>query len=404
MDPMTTSDTTRTAHWGGVLAMTLCVFALIAAEFMPVSLLTPIAAGLHVTEGAAGQGIAISGLFAVITSLSISRLAGRMNRKTLLLLLTAVMAVSSALIAVAPTYLVYMTGRALIGVVIGGFWSMSISAAMRLVPDHHVPRALAIFNGGNALAAVVAAPIGSFLGATVGWQGAFWCLVPVSVLALVWQWISLPSMPALTRSATHVFGALRSRTVARGMAACGTFFAGQFLLFTYVRPFLERVTRLDSTAVAVVLLAVGIGGLLGTVLIDRVLRHGPHAALVVIPVLMALIATALVLVGSWLAPVAVLLALWGMLGTSAPVGWASWVARTMTDDPEAGGGLQVAVIQLSIALGSTVGGVLFDHLGHVATFLASAAVLLLSAALAASLRPRRGGTPGVPAGVTTTTI
>jgi predicted MFS family arabinose efflux permease len=399
---MNTSDTTRTAHWSGVLAMTLCVFALIAAEFMPVSLLTPIAAGLQVTEGAAGQGIAISGLLAVITSLSISRLAGRMNRKTLLLLLTAVMTVSSALIAVAPTYLVYMIGRALIGVVIGGFWSMSISAAMRLVPDHHVPRALAIFNGGNALAAVVAAPIGSFLGATVGWQGAFWCLVPVSALALVWQWISLPSMSAPPRSSAHVFGPLRSRTFARGMAACGAFFGGQFLLFTYVRPFLERVTRLDPTAISVVLLVVGIGGLLGTVLIDRVLRHGLHAALVVIPVLMALIATALVLVGSWLAPVAVLLALWGMLGTAAPVGWASWVARTMPDDLEAGGGIQVAVIQLSIALGSTVGGMLFDHLGHVATFLTSAAVLLLSAALAASLRPRRGDATGVSAGVTTT--
>lgn len=381
-----TNPATRTAHWSGVLAMSLCVFALIAAEFMPVSLLTPIAAGLHVTEGAAGQGIAISGLFAVATSLSISRLAGTMNRKTLLLLLTAVMTVSSALIAIAPGYLVYMIGRALIGVVIGGFWSMSISAAMRLVPDHHVPRALAIFNGGNALAAVVAAPIGSFLGATVGWQGAFWCLVPLSALALIWQWISLPSMPAPPRSAPHVFGALRSPTVARGMAACGAFFAGQFLLFTYVRPFLERVTRLDPTAVGFVLLAVGAGGLLGTVLIDRVLRRWLHTALVAIPVLMAVIAVALVALGSWLAPVAVLLALWGMLGTAAPVGWASWVARTMTDDPEAGGGLQVAVIQLSIAVGSTVGGVLFDHVGHLATFLTSAAVLLLSAALAASLR------------------
>ncbi|MDQ4215767.1 MFS transporter [Microbacterium capsulatum] len=398
---MTASDTSRTAHWSGVLAMSLCVFALIAAEFMPVSLLTPIAAGLEVTEGAAGQGIAISGLFAVITSLSISRLAGRMDRKTLLLVLTAVMTLSSALIAVAPTYLVYLVGRAMIGVVIGGFWSMSISAAMRLVPDHHVPRALAIFNGGNALAAVVAAPIGSFLGAVIGWQGAFWCLVPVSVLALVWQWISLPSMPPPPRSAAHVFGALRSRTVARGMAACGAFFAGQFLLFTYVRPFLERVTRLDPTAVALVLLIVGIGGLLGTVLIERVLRHGSHAALVVIPVLMALIAAALVPAGSWLAPVAVLLALWGLLGTSAPVGWASWVAHTLTEDPEAGGGLQVAVIQLSIALGSTVGGVIFDHLGHLVTFLTSAAVLLLSAALAASLRPRRGDTTAVSA-VTTT--
>ena len=49
-------DTLR-ANWSGVLAMSLCVFALIASEFMPVSLLTPIATDLHVTEGMAGQGI-----------------------------------------------------------------------------------------------------------------------------------------------------------------------------------------------------------------------------------------------------------------------------------------------------------------------------------------------------------
>ena len=81
------------AHWSGVFAMTLCVFALIASEFMPVSLLTAqSAADLHVTEGLAGQGIAISGSFAVVTSLFISTLAGSMNRKTLLLGLTALMA------------------------------------------------------------------------------------------------------------------------------------------------------------------------------------------------------------------------------------------------------------------------------------------------------------------------
>lgn len=109
--------------------MTLCVFALIASEFMPVSLLTPMATDLQVTEGMAGQGIAISGAFAVLTSLFISSLAGSMNRKTLLLGLTGVMALSGAIIAVAPTYVAYMAGRALIGVVVGGFWSMSAATA-----------------------------------------------------------------------------------------------------------------------------------------------------------------------------------------------------------------------------------------------------------------------------------
>ncbi|WP_313294751.1 MFS transporter, partial [Pseudomonas sp.] len=141
----------RPSHWGGVLAMTLCVFALIASEFMPVSLLTPLAVDLHVSEGAAGQGIAISGAFAVLTSLSITWLARSMDRKTLLLILTSLMAISGAVVALAPSFTLYMVGRALIGVVIGGFWSMSAATAMRLVPDDQVPKALAVFNGGNAL-------------------------------------------------------------------------------------------------------------------------------------------------------------------------------------------------------------------------------------------------------------
>ncbi|WP_228288801.1 MFS transporter, partial [Klebsiella quasipneumoniae] len=108
--------------------------------------------------------------------------------------LTALMAVSGMMIALASSYPVYMLGRALIGIVIGGFWSMSAATAIRLVPQRQVPRALAIFNGGNALATVVAAPLGSYLGATVGWRGAFLCLVPLAVVAFIWQCVSLPSM------------------------------------------------------------------------------------------------------------------------------------------------------------------------------------------------------------------
>lgn len=163
----------QAASWSAVFAMSVCAFALIASEFMPVSLLTPMAFDLHVTEGMAGQGIAISGIFAVLTSLFISALARNLNRKTLLLSLTVAMGVSGTIVALAPNYAIYMLGRALIGVVVGGFWSMSAATAIRLVPAHDVPRALAIVNGGNALATVVAAPLGAYLGAVIGWRGTF---------------------------------------------------------------------------------------------------------------------------------------------------------------------------------------------------------------------------------------
>jgi predicted MFS family arabinose efflux permease len=50
----------RPGSWSAVCALTLCVSTLIASEFMPVSLLTPIAADLHMTQGHAGQAIAVS--------------------------------------------------------------------------------------------------------------------------------------------------------------------------------------------------------------------------------------------------------------------------------------------------------------------------------------------------------
>lgn len=379
-----TLDNHETAHWGGVFAMSMCVFALIASEFMPVSLLTPIATDLDISEGSAGQGIAISGAFAVVTSLFISSLAGRMNRKALLLLLTGIMGLSGAVVALAPNYFTYMLGRALIGVVVGGFWSMSAATAMRLVPADQVPRALAVFNGGNALATVVAAPLGSYLGSIVGWRGAFLCLVPVALVALIWQWNSLPSMPSGNHKVRplHVFTLLKHPVVPLGMLAVGAFFMGQFTLFTYLRPFLETVTQVDVSTLSLVLLVIGVMGFIGTLLISAVLRRGLYPALIGIPILMAVIALALTQFGHATGIVVLLLGAWGLIATAAPVGWWSWVPKTFPENAEAGGGLMVAVVQLSIAVGSTLGGVLFDASGYRSTFLASMALLLGAALLA----------------------
>jgi predicted MFS family arabinose efflux permease len=370
------------AYWSGIFAMTLCVFALIASEFMPVSLLTPIASDLNISEGLAGYGIAISGAFAVLTSLSISRLAGAMDRKTLLLLLTGIMCVSGLVVGLAPNYTVYMMGRALIGVVIGGFWSMSAAMAMRLVPSRSVPKALAIFNGGNALATVVAAPLGSYLGSVIGWRGAFFCLIPVAIIALIWQWISLPAMAAPRKAgAGNVFRLFKSRLVRFGMLSVGIFFMGQFVLFTYLRPFLESVTGVDVSLLSMILLVIGVAGFVGTLLIGTFLKTGMYRVLVSIPLLMAAIALSLIVLGGGVVAAFVLLGLWGLVATAAPVGWWSWLARALPKDAEAGGGLMVAVIQLSIALGSTLGGLLFDGSGYRMTFLASAILLVLAAVM-----------------------
>lgn len=373
----------QAGSWGAVLAMSLGAFALVASEFMPVSLLTPIATDLHISEGQAGQAISVSGAFAVLTSLFISSLAKGINRKTLLLVLIGMMIVSGTVVSLAPNYVLFMLGRAIIGVVIGGFWSMSAATAMRLVEDHHVPRALAILNGGNALATVIAAPAGSFLGGLIGWRGAFFCVVPVAVIVFVWQLISLPSMPSERHQQSASVFALLARPIVRmGMIAVSLFFMGQFTLFTYVRPFLEDVAHVDVSTLSLILLLMGISGFIGTVLIGGMLKKSVYPVLIVTPLLMALWAFGLLMLGKWIVVSAIILTAWGLFATSAPVGWWTWLARTLPQDAEAGGGLMVAVVQLAITLGATCGGILFDGIGYQATFAASAFVLVLAALLA----------------------
>jgi predicted MFS family arabinose efflux permease len=376
--------------WGAVFALTLCVATLIASEFMPVSLLTPLAADLRMTEGHAGQAIAVSGLFAVLTSLVIASATRGIDRRTVLLALAGLMIASGLMVAFAPNAAIFMAGRALVGIVIGGFWSMSTATVMRLVPETEVPRALGLLNGGNALATTVAAPLGSFLGAYIGWRGAFFCVVPLGALTLAWLFVSLPSMPSDRRSQSGtVFRVLRRRQVPLGMLAVSLFFLGQFALYTYLRPFLETVPRVDVATFSLILFVTGAAGLVGTYLIGFLLKTRLFSLLIAMPLAMAAIAIALTLVGGSTVASAVLLAGWGLVATAAPVAWWTWLSRALPDEAEAGGGLLVAVVQLAIALGATLGGLAYDASGYRATFAVSAAALCASA-LAATLAWRQG--------------
>ena len=235
----------------------------------------------------------------------------------------------------------------------------------------------------------------SYLGGVIGWRGAFFCLVPIAAVALVWQWVSLPALPAMGRNisksekvhtkkaadARNVFSLLRRPVVALGMAAMGLFFMGQFELFTYVRPFLESVTRVNSLGLSSILLIIGVAGFIGTLVVSAFLNRKFYPTLMAIPGLMAVIAIGLMLTGHHVWTVSLLLGLWGMLATAAPTGWWTWIARTLPDNAEAGGGLMVAVIQLAIALGSTAGGIVFDRLGWQSTFAMSSVLLLCAGVL-----------------------
>ena len=141
---------------------------------------------------------------------------------------------------------------------------------------------------------------------------------------------------------------------------------------------------------SIILLLIGLSGLAGTAAIGPLVAMNLRRVLVVIPALMAGVALALASFGGSFWPTVLLLAAWGLIATPAPVGWFTWLSQVLPDDAEAGGGLMVAVIQLAITLGATMGGAIFDATGVRATFEVSAALLVLAAFLAAMAARRAG--------------
>ena len=376
-----------TPLWSAVWAMSLCAMVLVASEFMPVSLLTPLATDLNITEGYAGQSISISGLFALVTSLFLTSIIGHSNRRSVLLFFTILMGISGVIVANASNATILMIGRALLGICIGGFWSMSAATIMRLVPSNLVPKALAILNGGNALSTMIAAPLGSFLGGIIGWRGAFFCIVPIAIIAFIWLYKSMPSLPARHTyghrpKLSSVFKLLKQWKVTLGMLSTMLFFMGQFALFTYLRPFLETQTKVDFEMLSLILLVMGIGGLIGTFIIGDILKTRLYSLLIIIPFFMMLIVIGLIYFAHSITAIFILIALWGFLGTSAPVAWWTWLSKVLPHEAEAGGGLMVAIIQLAITLGAAFGGLLFDIYGFEITFVFSAMILAMATLMA----------------------
>ncbi|EPC00792.1 hypothetical protein L861_13455 [Litchfieldella anticariensis FP35 = DSM 16096] len=359
--------------WGAVFSMSLCVAMLIASEFMPVSLLTPIADSLGATEGQTGQAISISGFFAVTASLLMTTLAGRIDRKWVLIAMTGLMLLSLGLIAAAPTFIVLMLARALLGICIGGFWALGTAVIMRLVPKESVSRALAVMYTGQAVAAAFAAPIGSYLGGIIGWRGVFWILVPIVALNLVWQLLVLPSLPANDRqSFRSLLEVLKRPYFAQGITAVILTFSGAFSMFAYLRPFLETVTGVDVVTLSQLFLVLGCSGFIGTWAGGRYADDHVIRLLQVVPLTMAVVTLGLIGFGQFVVTTAALLAIWGIMNTAMSIGWMAWLSQNVDDEPEAAGSLIVAAIQSSILLGAALGGALLDHIGVDATFMGSA--------------------------------
>lgn len=376
------SDSKSKSNWGAVWSMTIGVSGLIIAEFLPAGVLTPMARELAITEGMAGQAVTATSVFAVITSLLIAFLTRNYNRRKVLLSLSFLLSLSSVIVALAPNFPVLLVGRVILGISLGGFWSMATAITIRLVKDIEIPKALALIFGGSSFASVLAAPLGSYLGSFIGWRQVFLFAAAVGVLAFIWQYLTLPSLkPVGNTKLRTILDVIKVPEFAVALFAIMFVFCGRFASFTYMRPFLENTTKLDVNWVSAVLLVFGLAYFIGNSFAPGMIKRNLRQALMTPTITLFIISLGIVALGTSLMATVILIFLWGAcFGPVAP-GWSTWVAKKVPEYAETGGGLYVAAVQLSAAIGAFAGGMVFDRMGSNGVFLMSGASWALSAIL-----------------------
>lgn len=377
-----------TSTWLAVISMSVATFALVSAEFLPAGLLTPMAADLGISEGTAGQVVTATASVGAVAALFANVAIGRLNRKAVLVGLSALAIASNILAAIATDFWILLLARAGLGIALSGFWSLSAAVVARLVGVNSLGRGMSIIFVGVSLATIAAPSIGALLSDWLGWRTAMAATAGAAAIAMLLQLVSLPSLPAgKGTSLGDVFRLMGRRGIQLGMLAVLLLVTGHFAGFVYVRPFLEQVTQLPASAVAWALLGYGVASVIGNVAGGRMADANVRAALATTGTTLGIAALALVLWGSYTGAAFGFVALWGFAFGTAPIVLQTNLSRAALDALEASGSLMVVCFQVAIAVGAVVGGYIVDGV-TVAGTLALTAVLAGLTMLLALLQPR----------------
>ncbi|OON61216.1 MFS transporter [Massilia sp. KIM] len=379
----------QAAPWTAVAAIGVGAFALVSSEFLPVGLLPQIARDLGVTPGQAGLMVTMPGIVAALAAPLTVAFAGGFDRRHVMWALLALLALSNLTVALADSFPVVILGRVMMGVAVGGFWTVGGSLGPRLRPGAQGARATSLIFSGVSLGTVAGVPVGTWLGGMAGWRLAFGAATLVSVLVLAMLVRALPPIrPASVQRLGDVAGVLRVPKVQLGLAAIVLIFVAQFGSYTYIAPWLlER--GVDGSSISPILFGYGVAGFVGNLLAGWCAARSTRATLGGTAALMG-VAVGLMAAGGFGHAVLVALVLaWGLAFGMLPIAVQSWLFSAAPDRLESVSAVFVSSAQAAIGAGALIGGALVDRVGlDSAMWLGAAGALATAALMAAAGRSR----------------
>ena len=387
---------TTLRQWMSVIAVAIGAFAFVTSEFLTIGLLTGIARELHVTPGTAGLMVTAPGVIGGIFTPGLMMFAGRMDRRHVFLLLTATLLASNILSALSTNFATMLIGRAMLGVALGGFWTLATAAAGRLVHTSDAARATAIILGGVTFATVICVPMATLVAGLASWRMSFFATGALVALALVAQAWLVPSLPSVTALRLADFVTLlRRRHMRLSMLMLALVFGAHFSTYTFITPLLQQ--DFEASSITLLLLAFGMIGFVSNALTAvAVAKRLKLSVAVMTTLLLCALSGTILLEHSRIGEIAAIL-MWGVAFGAIPLCFSVWFQRSAADLPEAGSAIYVSVIQVAIALGSSVGGAVVDRAGMRADLLLGCALAIFALVtlqrLAAMERPEKSATP-----------
>ncbi|MEJ2802546.1 MFS transporter [Comamonadaceae bacterium PP-2] len=392
------AQTAQEGSWWAVGALGVGAFAIVTTEFLPVGLLPAIATSLHQTEGSTGLMITVPGVLAAVSALAATVLAGKRDRRSVLVGLVALLALSNAIVALASDFSVVLIGRVLLGIVVGGFWTLGGPLGARMRPQNKA-KAGAVILAGVSLGTVAGVPAGALLGELVGWRWAFGLSSAISLLVMLLLVLVLPRMPTReSRGFDDIRRVARLPEVRLCIAAVMVMYVGQFAAYTFISPYLLQVTRIAPLALGGVLLAFGVAAFFGNIVGGWIARFGARIGFLCTTVILSTALLLLALLGDSVGWAVSLSMLWGMGFGMLPIVTQTWLFSSAPKQLEAVQALVVSLSQVAIGAGSMVGGFLVDGWGITSSLLAAAgaslATLLLMGVGTRRARRSRHREPG----------
>ena len=360
--PMTTHTVSRRVAWLRVVTLAIAAFIFNTTEFVPVGLLSDIAASFHMETAQVGIMLTIYAWVVALMSLPFMLLTSQMERRKLLIGLFVVFIASHVLSFMAWNFTVLVISRVGIAFAHAVFWSITASLAIRLAPAGKRAQALSLIATGTALAMVLGLPIGRIVGQYFGWRTTFFAIGMGALITLVCLIKLLPKLPSEHSGSLKSLPLLMRRPALMSIYLLTVIVVtAHYTAYSYIEPFVQVVAGFSANFATVLLLILGGAGIIGSILFGKL--GNKHASALVSSAIGLLLACLLLLMpaaGSE-SHLAILSLFWGVAIMIIGLGMQVKVLALAPDATDVAMSLFSGIFNLGIGAGALVGNQISLH-------------------------------------------